>query len=150
MFKPLVYASTEQDVIGSEHVYGLKTLLADMSVDNTTYNVTYKDFSLSATFDNIGSFENASDSFENFQVYQDIMNLPWMCTNEAGEASCAYDNFVFAQGLARPSSMVMTFDSGILPGIEAGTYKTSDINTPLGTVQVQVKLLISPPEDCPN
>lgn len=167
MFKPLVYASTKADVEGSTIIYGLPTFLPQaVSMISKeyegSYNLTYNDSSLYAVYDNqknnewqkISSLINNGSTFD---LFVDIMSLPWLCHNIIGELQCAYNYFDFenADAMARDANMSLVWsgDDVVLPDLDIiGNHIESEgfTQNSFGTAQINVTLYITSTMQCPT
>eukprot|EP01095_Lingulamoeba_sp_RSL-Kostka_P008421 TRINITY_DN2813_c0_g1_i1.p1 TRINITY_DN2813_c0_g1~~TRINITY_DN2813_c0_g1_i1.p1 ORF type:complete len:173 (+),score=25.63 TRINITY_DN2813_c0_g1_i1:449-967(+) len=156
MFKPLVYANDELDVIASSVVYKLNTYLANMTInsDNTYYQVINKqNQSLTAQFYPQQENFSSVNKFPLFNTsYYDINQYPWLCKDIVGLTKCAYNNYNFTTAQARPVKVSLSIENGVLgQSFPPGLYNVDSVlKTPLGGVEIISDLYITSSSNCPK
>ena len=149
MFKPLLYADTWTDWLGARTEYGLNIHKAgSISQSDDTFLISYEHDTFNATFRTMQPFQPVSNSSRNFEIFENITALPWLCK---GGEKCAYNVYDVDKERIRPVNATIQFGASILPDLGIKSIDTVGIDQAVfGSVQLDTILHISQVTPCPT
>jgi len=147
--KPIIYMDSEVNEYASQLVYGLPSVIAEMSfdTDKLVFTTNSSGNFLRSEFTTEFSWLSQNTSAQ-FAAFSSLNSFPWLCNPPLAGEECASNYYDWELMKIRPLKTKCSFSQGFFPGLPAASFTTDYPQLFLGASEVIVDLYISSPYTC--